>query len=407
MEKVKVAVLGWEPPSWNKVTTGAGMYLCYLAEIGSFSRAHGRKLNLTFIVPSQRDMTVVHRENCNTMHVQTKGFRKDCRYNEDVLYPATERFADRLLGRRSPVNLKKFDMILANSFAFGELIARAKLDNLVYISHRPEFLREKFAKHFGVKVVSKRRLRRDTRLETKAIENSVRTITVSKACRRELTRKFARAHIDVIYNGVDTDLFSRDKCESNGKTVFTYVGRNHPEKGVDLLLQSVRCAIDHGCPEFELRLLTDGGVSLKRAVKRMDLSRWVKLVGWQRPYKLPHYYSSSTFTIMPSYWESFSYATAEGLACEVPAIVSTAGALPEIVNDGIGLCFRAGNERDLTNRLEEACTYDSERVMRMGRRGRKMIKHRFSKGAFLHNYLRYIEGFRERYTPSNVKLSNG
>lgn len=368
------------------------MYLGYLAELGAFARARGRNLSLTFIVPSQRDR-LVHREGYKVLFVRTPRFREHRPYDVDVLYPATKRFAGRLLGRSSPIDLKKFDVILANSFAFGELIARARLNNFVYISHRPEFLREKFAERFGVRVANKRRLRRDTRLEAKSIENSRRTITVSKACKRELARRFGRNCIDVIYNGVDTNLFSRVECESNGKTVFTYAGRNHPEKGVDLLLRSVQRVIDRGCSNFELRMLTDDGILLRRAVKRMGLSKYIKLVGWRRLRELPRYYSSSTFTIMPSYWESFSYATAEGLACEVPTIVSTAGALREMVDDKVGLHFRAGSERELANRLEEACSCDSERAVEMGRRGRRRVRQKFSKEAFLNKYLRYIERF--------------
>lgn len=394
MRRLKIAVLGWEPPLQSRVVTGAGMYLSYLAELGVFARDHGRKLDLTFIVPSQRD-GLVHREGFRVLFVRTLRFHEGHMYDADILYPATERFAERLLGKRSPADLKKFDVVLASSFAFGELIARAGLDKVVYISHRPEFLREKFTERFGVRMASKWRLRRDAKLEAEGIRNSGRTITVSKACRQELARRFNRGRIDVIYNGVDTKLFSRAECEPNQKSVFTYAGRNHPEKGVGLLLRGVRRAVDQGCSDFEVRLFTDDGISLRRAVKRMDLSKYVKLMGWRRLRELPRHYSASTFTIMPSYWESFSYATAEGMACEVPAIVSTAGALPEMVSDGVGLRFRTGSERDLAHRLEEACSYDPERAAEMGRRGQRRVKQRFSKNAFLGNYLRYVERFAD------------
>jgi len=370
------------------------MYLSYLTELGAFARARGRKLNLTFIVPSQRD-GVVHREGYRVLFVRTQRFCEGRRYDADVLYPTTKRFAERLLGKRSLVDLKKFDVVLATSFAFGELIARVGLDKLVYISHRPEFLREKLTERFRVRMASKCRLRRDAKLEAKAIENSGRTITVSEACRRELARRFNRGRIDVIYNGVDTKLFSRATCESNRKSVFTYAGRNHPEKGVGLLLRGVQRAIDRGCSDFEVRLFTEDGASLRQAAKRMGLSKYVKLMEWRRLRELPRHYSASTFTIMPSYWESFSYATAEGMACEVPAIVSTAGALPEIVSDGVGLRFKAGSEHELAHRLEEACSCDPERAAEMGRRGRMRVKQRFSKKAFLSNYLRYVERFAD------------
>ncbi|GAI15263.1 unnamed protein product, partial [marine sediment metagenome] len=85
MRKLKVAVLGWEPPSRNRVVTGAGMYLGYLAELGVFARARGRKLSLTFIVPSQRDR-LVHREGYRVLFVRTPRFREHRPYDADVLY---------------------------------------------------------------------------------------------------------------------------------------------------------------------------------------------------------------------------------------------------------------------------------------------------------------------------------
>lgn len=392
MRRFKVAVLGWEPPSRSRVATGAGMYLGYLTELGAFARGQGLKLDLTFIVPSQKDRLARH-NHYRVLFVKTRGFCERRPYDADVLYPAARQFAERLVGRRSPVDIKKFDVVLASSFAFGELIARAKLDNLVYISHRPEFLREKLAGRFGVKLATRSRLGRDARMEAKAVENSVRTVTVSKACKRELARKFDRTRIDVIYNGVDTGLFHRVGGEPNGKVVLTYAGRNHPEKGLQLLLRGVRHVVDQGCSDFEIRLLTNDGISLRRAVERMDISEQVKMLGWHRLRDLPKYYSGSTFTIMPSYWESFSYATAEGLACEVPALVSTAGALPEIVNEGVGMRFRVGDEFDLARKLEDACHCDPGDVVLMGKRGRRYIQYRFSKETFLKNYLDYIEHF--------------
>ncbi|MFH1822016.1 MAG: glycosyltransferase family 4 protein [Methanobacteriota archaeon] len=392
MERLKIAVLGWEPPSRRRVHTGAGMYLTYLTELGMFAKTKGRKLSLTFIAPSQCDR-LVHREGYRVLFVRTPKFCERRPYDEDVLYPAAKRFVTRLLEKSGSVDLKKFDLVLANSFAFGELIDRAKPDNLVYVSHRPEFLREKLAERFEISMANKRRLSRDARLEAKSIEGSTRTITVSRACRQELARRFNRSRIDVIYNGVDTKLFNRVKCEANEKTVFTYAGRNHPEKGLYLLLQGARHAVDGGCSDFEIRLFTENSASLRHAVKHMHLSKHVKPMGWRRLRELPRLYSASTFTIMPSYWESFSYATVEGMACEVPAIVSNAGALPEIVNDKVGLVFRTGDERELALRIEEACSCDSERVAQMGCRGRRRIKRQFSKKAFLRNYLQYAERF--------------
>ncbi len=369
------------------------MYLGYLAELGKFSRTTTPRLDLTFIVPWQKD-ALLRKNGYNVLLLKTPGFRKERPYHEEVLYPSCKNFASRLLKDKNPIDHKSFDLIIANSFAFGEFISRAQhLENLVYISHRPEFLREKFAEQFRVKLGGTRRLRKDAELEAKSVENSERVLAVSKACKKELSKRYAPDKITVIYNGINENVFRRIQIPSNGgKTVFTYIGRNHPEKGISLLLKSVKDLIekDHG-KNFETRLITDDGVSLRRAVKKLGLSNHVKIINWKMQRWLPYYYSGSTFTIMPSYWESFSYVVAESLSCETPVIVSNAGALPELVDRKVGLLFRVGDGNDLTGQLWEACERSHESVVEMGKRGRKKIQNSFSKSVFLTNYLKFID----------------
>ncbi len=395
LHKYKVAVLGWEVPSRSKITTGAGMYLSYLTELSKFSRTTNPGLDLTFIVPWQKD-ALLRRDGYSVLLLKTRGFRKEHPYNEEVLYPSCDDFGSRLLKYKSPIDLRSFDLILANSFAFGEFISKAQhLENIVYISHRPEFLREKFAEQFRVGLGNKRRLRKDAKLEAKALENSERVLTVSKACKKELAKRCERDKITVIYNGIDENVFSRVQTPSNGgKKVFTYIGRNHPEKGVSLLLKSVKDLIekDHG-KNLEIRLITEDEVPLRRAVKKLGLSNYVKSINWKMQRWLPYYYSGSNFTIMPSYWESFSYVVAESLSCETPVIVSKAGALPELVDKEVGLLFRVGDRDDLTGQLWEACERSQESIVEMGKRGRKKVLNLFSKELFLANYLKFIEEF--------------
>lgn len=369
------------------------MYLSYLTELGRFSRAGKTRLDLTFIVPWGKD-ALLQRDSYRVLLLKTRGFDKKRPYDGNVLYPSCRNFASRLLEDKNSVDPKDFDLILANSFAFGEFISRAQhLENIIYISHRPEFLREKFAEQFKVNLGDKRRLRKDAELEAKSVENSKQVLTVSKACKEGLAKRYQRNKITVIYNGIDGGVFSRAQTPPNGgKTVFTYVGRNHPEKGVSLLLNSVKKLIDrdHG-KNFELQLITNDGVSLRRVVKKSGLSSRVRFIKWKSPKRLRWYYSGSTFTIMPSYWESFSYVVAESLSCETPVIVSNAGALPELVDKKVGLLFRVGDSDDLTKQLWEASERSHESVVEMGKRGRKKIQNSFSKSAFLTNYLKFIE----------------
>lgn len=391
VEKYKIAVLAWERPNNGITLTGVGMYLNYLAKLGKFSRKNGCKLDLTFITPWEEDLSL-REDGYKVLLLKTAGFSRKKPYARDVLYLALQDFADRLLGESSR-SLEKFDLIFANSFAFGDFISRAQhLENVVYVSHRPEFLRESIAKKFSIPV-NVSRLRRDAELEAKAVKNSSHVLVVSNACRQEFIKRYRRIRdrLVVIYNGVDTSLFKpTSKCKDGGKTVFTYVGRDDPEKGIRLLLESVRDLAVEG-KNFELRLISNDGYSLRQTIERLGISEYIQSRKWERYAELSRHYSRAAFTVMPSYWESFSYVIAESLSCETPVIASAAGALPEIIGRGTGLLFKPGDKEDLTDKLRAACDLPREHVKKMGRAGRQRIRRAFSAERFLANYLKFIE----------------
>ncbi len=48
---------------------------------------------------------------------------------------------------------------------------------------------------------------------------------------------------------------------------------------------------------------------------------------------LPAYYAGAACLVLPSHYEGFGFPPLEAMACGCPAIVSSAGALPEIAGD--------------------------------------------------------------------------
>ncbi len=97
--------------------------------------------------------------------------------------------------------------------------------------------------------------------------------------------------------------------------------------------------------------------------------------------------------MIPSYWESFSYVTAESLSCGTPVITSSAGALPEIVDHDVGLLFPVGDTKGLTEQARKACSYSCEHIRKMGGNGREKAQTYFTKETFLENYLKFIRKY--------------
>jgi len=50
-------------------------------------------------------------------------------------------------------------------------------------------------------------------------------------------------------------------------------------------------------------------------------------------HQLPAYYSGAEVLVNPSLYEGFGFPPVEAMACGCPVIVSSAGALPEVVGD--------------------------------------------------------------------------
>jgi L-malate glycosyltransferase len=99
-----------------------------------------------------------------------------------------------------------------------------------------------------------------------------------------------------------------------------------------------------------------------------------------QPFKLeemPLVYNGANIFVMGSKMESFGLVYAEALACEVPVIGTSVGAIPEIIDNGkTGYLTEPGNPVELSKRIE-LLLHDEKKRRLMGRRGRKIIEKRF------------------------------
>lgn len=89
--------------------------------------------------------------------------------------------------------------------------------------------------------------------------------------------------------------------------------------------------------------------------------------------------SGFTVSVMPSLErEGLPKAVVEGMAQGIPAVVSSAGGLPELVEDGVcGRVVPPGDAAALASALRELAT-DPARVQRMGRQALEQIQTKFS-----------------------------
>jgi glycosyltransferase involved in cell wall biosynthesis len=86
-------------------------------------------------------------------------------------------------------------------------------------------------------------------------------------------------------------------------------------------------------------------------------------------------YAEATIAIVPSVYEGFGLPAGEAMACEVPVVSTTGGALPEVVGDA-GELVPPRDVEALTAAIA-GLLEDPERREELGRRGRERIDSLF------------------------------
>ena len=204
--------------------------------------------------------------------------------------------------------------------------------------------------------------------------------------------------ITVIPNILDTDHFRPIKQESHNRCfTILHVGRFERAKGV---LTLIKAFINFARFDQECMLINIGeprGPAFKVCV---DLLKNANLLGRVTfagivPYKqLPVYYSKADIVIVASeVYESFSYTTAQAMACGKAVISSSIGGIPETLNNGkAGLLYDSGDSNELTERIITLFNnYDLRNKLET--EARKYAVEKFSIQELKKTYLEYYERF--------------
>jgi glycosyltransferase involved in cell wall biosynthesis len=197
--------------------------------------------------------------------------------------------------------------------------------------------------------------------------------------------RYGYSHMTYIPPAVDTRAFvprdSRAEREKLGLTEFTvgFVGRLIKEKGVDELLQaSALCRIPH-----QLLIAGDGPErgslqALSRSLGIVPRTIWV---GSLPPARIPDIINAMDVLVLPSrtgaFWkEQFGRVLIEAMACRVPVIGSSSGAIPQVIGNA-GVIVEEGNHHALAAAV--ARLYD-DRTLRedLAERGSQRVKRRYS-----------------------------
>jgi len=206
-----------------------------------------------------------------------------------------------------------------------------------------------------------------------------RIITGSQNSAESVMKAFSLRpeQVAVIYDGVDTDAFQPQEAPRTPGSLL-YVGNSDDRnKGARYLLEAL-ALLKH---RDDLHLtVVDRLVAyvVPTLVRELGLEGRVTLTGRLSRDELVRCYNQTQLFVSPSLYEGFGLPAAEAMACGAPVLATTAGAYPEVIEDGVsGLLVPPGDARALADGIERILG-DTELQRRLGRAGRERIADHFS-----------------------------
>jgi len=186
--------------------------------------------------------------------------------------------------------------------------------------------------------------------------------------------------IAVVHDGVDAEAYRPLEGVEKKPGGLLYVGNSEDRnKGARYLLEALHLL--KGKLDIRLTLVDRPREALElapRLVAELSLKDRVTFSGRVSREELVRLYNRSELVVSPSLYEGFGLPAAEAMACGVPVVATTAGALPEVVEDGVtGLLVPPADAAALADAIAHLMS-DATLRRRMGEAGRTRIGEHFT-----------------------------
>jgi hypothetical protein len=202
---------------------------------------------------------------------------------------------------------------------------------------------------------------------------TARVICISEQVARRVREGLSGpANTSVVYNGVDSSLFSPG--DTPLVNVILSVGNLIPIKGHELLLRSV-AAITPAHPGVECRIIGDGSERgrLQELARELSIADRVHFLGRRPRAEVAAAMKQCALFALPSRYEGLGNVYLEAMSAERPAIACRGQGIEEVIRHGEnGWLIEPKNLTDLTAALH-ALLSDQLLREKLGRNGRQTV----------------------------------
>ncbi len=206
-----------------------------------------------------------------------------------------------------------------------------------------------------------------------------RIITVSKCACEDISREFRipSERFRVVPNGINTELFYPiPEIEREDNRLIVTNSADTPLKGLRYLL----LAVADVARSRDIKLTVIGAPKkngdIKGLIGKLGIERRITFTGRINNGEFVRQYARAAIAVVPSLYEGFGIPAGEAMACGVPVISTTGGALPEVVGN-CGILVPPGDPLALAREIRGLLDHP-ERARAIGEKGFKRVHSSFT-----------------------------
>ncbi len=206
-----------------------------------------------------------------------------------------------------------------------------------------------------------------------------RIITVSECARQDICRDF-KVYGDkfrVVPNGINTDVFYPvPEIRRQPNRIMVTNSADTPLKGLYYLLK----AVAEMSKTRDIKLVVIGSPKKKSRIvsliRELGIGRFVTFTGRITDEAFVTQYAKASLAVVPSLYEGFGLPVGEAMACGVPVVSTTGGALPEVVGDA-GILVPPGDHLALVKGITTLLD-NPDLAKKLGQAGYTRVMEQFS-----------------------------
>lgn len=207
--------------------------------------------------------------------------------------------------------------------------------------------------------------------------------------------------VHLVHNGIDFDRVMvsdpaaparlRAELAPAGTALLVTAARLHPEKGYEYLFDALPLLKERVGRPFVLAVVGAGPfeADYRARAARLGMTGCIRFLGFRKD--LPDLMCAADIFVLASLAEAFGLVLAEALYLGTPVVATTAGAIPEIVEDGVsGRLVPPADSEALAAALAELID-DPGRRRRMAGAGRAKVAREFRFDEMMRSYERIYD----------------